>query len=294
MYNNDHFSVVDTCSGAFFRHASDSTNQSELAFILLPRTSSSRALGCVPAQHTVGNKAELDILMMESYQKLSMKTKRGKGKISSQLGSYSCPGLKPNRGGRGIIECHYNLEQVLNCSENTPSYMMQLNNLTKRAERLLDEYLPADDLRAFVRAKKITQFPTLTGSLGIYAAAAMSVDYCSAAHTDLDFFHTVLSVRSVDQSKEERLPFESNYASNPEPAYHFIFPTIGVAVALRPGDHLIFNPNIPHACSVKLKSYANHRTYLCAVYLKLGVVGLNDNKLRLSRLQEEIADIGFE
>ena len=220
IYNNEHFSVVDTCAGAFYRCDNHGMNPSELAFILLPRTSSLRALGCLPEQHSVGNKAELDIAMMEDYQRLAMKTQRGKGKLSSQIGNYSNPGLKPNRAGRGIIECHYNLEQVLNCSDDTPGYMMQLNSLTRRAERLIDEFLPSDDLRAFARAKKLTQFPTLTGPLGIYAAAAMSIDYCSAAHTDRDFFHTVLSVRSVASQRQGL--FHLNVTTLPTLSLHII------------------------------------------------------------------------
>ena len=228
--------------------------------------------------------------MFEEYQALTRGTKRGSSKMSVDAGNYPNVGLKPNRGGHGIVNSHYDLELVLNCDESSPSYMLQLNNLARRSERLVDEYIPTADLRALSKTKEVNMFPTLTGPRGVFAAAAMSIDYCSSAHTDRDFFHSVLAVRTVDLADHAPLPFESNYEVDPAPVYHFVFPTIGVAVALRPGDHLIFNPNLPHCCSMKLPQYENHRTYLCAMYLKLAVIGLNDNRLPLTILQKSIID----
>ena len=295
LYNEQHFSIIDTCNGAYYRGPYGSSSLDEFAFILLPRDSSLRSLGHVPSKHSIGDKAELDIAMMEDYLAVTgtgKKTKRGSKKLSEDSGTYPNPGLKANRGGRGIVESHYCLEQVLNCDESTPSYMMRLNNLARRCERLIGEYIPTNDLRALAKAKVVNEFPAMTGPRGVYATAAISVDYSSAAHTDRDFFHTVLSVRSFDKSTDNQLPFESNYDESPSPVHHFVFPTIGIAVALRPGDHLIFNPNVPHCCSSKLPAYNNHRTYLCAMYLKLAVVGLNDNSLELTGLQNAILDSG--
>ena len=291
IYNSCHFSIVDTCGGASYRGPFDNSSADQLAFILLPRDCSLRSLGHVPANSWTGNKAELDIAMMEDYLRLTrgrLGCKRGSDKLSDDAGSYPNPGLKANRGARGIIESNYNLEQVLNCSNETPSYMMQLNSLARRSERLIDEYIPTNDLRSLAKAKEVNAFPTMTGPRGVFATSAISVDYSSASHTDRDFFHTVLSVRSFDKSPDNMLPFDCNYADSPEPVHHFMFPTIGIAVALRPGDHLIFNPNVPHCCSDKFSAYMNHRTYLCAMYLKIAVVGQNDNKLQLTSLQKSI------
>ncbi len=66
------------------------------------------------------------------------------------------------------------------------------------------------------------------------------------------------------------------YEVDDEIVVYFCFPTLGVAIPLRPGDYLIFNP-IPHCVS----SRCNHTqdVLLVMMYLKTGVVGLNNNDL---------------
>jgi hypothetical protein len=60
---------------------------------------------------------------------------------------------------------------------------------------------------------------------------------------------------------------------------YFCFPTLGVAVPLRPGDFLIFNTLIPHCVSSRCKQ--TDKVYIVAMYLKSSVVGLNNNQLPL-------------
>jgi beta-galactosidase beta subunit len=56
---------------------------------------------------------------------------------------------------------------------------------------------------------------------------------------------------------------------------YFAFPRIGVAVALRPGDFLLFNPREPHSISSRCRREDD--IYIISYYLKTAVVGLNDN-----------------
>ena len=56
---------------------------------------------------------------------------------------------------------------------------------------------------------------------------------------------------------------------------YFCFPRIGAAVALRPGDFFMFNPQEPHCISSRCKS--DDQVYSISCYLKTRVVGLNDN-----------------
>ncbi len=56
---------------------------------------------------------------------------------------------------------------------------------------------------------------------------------------------------------------------------YFAFPRIGMDVALRPGDFLLFNPHEPHSISSRYKS--GDKIFCISSYLKMGVVGLNDN-----------------
>jgi hypothetical protein len=56
---------------------------------------------------------------------------------------------------------------------------------------------------------------------------------------------------------------------------YFAFPQIGIAVALWPGDILMFNPQEPHCISLCCNKDDN--IYYISSYLKTHVVGLNDN-----------------
>jgi beta-galactosidase beta subunit len=56
---------------------------------------------------------------------------------------------------------------------------------------------------------------------------------------------------------------------------YFAFPRIGTAVALQPGDFLLFYPQEPHSILSCCKS--GDKIFCISSYLKTGVVGLNDN-----------------
>jgi len=55
----------------------------------------------------------------------------------------------------------------------------------------------------------------------------------------------------------------------------FAFPRIGAAVALRPGDFILFSPHEPH--SISSRCNREHDVYIISSYRKTAVVGLNDN-----------------
>jgi hypothetical protein len=81
---------------------------------------------------------------------------------------------------------------------------------------------------------------------------------------------------------------KSRYLLNDDIIVFFCFPTLGVAVPLRPGDYLLFNPLIPHCISSRCK-YEDD--IMCvSMYLKTAIVGLNDNSLPLTPLQGKLAD----
>ena len=73
-------------------------------------------------------------------------------------------------------------------------------------------------------------------------------------------------------------------------SYHFIFPSVGYSISLRPGDVLIFNPLLPHCCSHKLKEYNGILVYLLSFYVKTGNVGGNDNMRPITTVENEILE----
>jgi hypothetical protein len=69
---------------------------------------------------------------------------------------------------------------------------------------------------------------------------------------------------------------------------YFCFPTIGVAVPLRPGDYLLFNARIPHCISSRCKF--DDEILCTSTYLKTAIVGMNNNDLPLTQLQARIIE----
>ena len=65
---------------------------------------------------------------------------------------------------------------------------------------------------------------------------------------------------------------------------YMCFPKLGITVALRPGDVIIFNPCEPHVISIGCNDKDD---VLCvAMYLKTAIVGLNDNSIELSPMDD--------
>jgi hypothetical protein len=64
---------------------------------------------------------------------------------------------------------------------------------------------------------------------------------------------------------------------------YFCFPTLSVAVPLRPGDYLMFNSLVPHC----IFSRCNNRddVIVLSMYMKTSVVGMNNNELKITSLQ---------
>jgi len=85
------------------------------------------------------------------------------------------------------------------------------------------------------------------------------------SHVDQDFTMSIVQAH-ID---------EHDYIVKDKIICYFAFPRIGIAVALRPGDFLIFNPQEPH--SISSRCNVEDEVYCISSYLKTAVVGLNDN-----------------
>jgi len=73
------------------------------------------------------------------------------------------------------------------------------------------------------------------------------------------------------------------YDVNDNVVVYFCFPTLGVAVPLRPGDFFIFNAIIPHCVSSRCQQ--EDRLMIISLYLKTSVVGMNNSPLPVSENQ---------
>ena len=71
---------------------------------------------------------------------------------------------------------------------------------------------------------------------------------------------------------------------------YFCFPQIGIAFALHPGDIIIFNAQEPHADVASSRCRVNDKAFCVSIYLKMVIVGLNDNSIELTPMQQSLLE----
>ena len=99
------------------------------------------------------------------------------------------------------------------------------------------------------------------------------------SHTDEDFFYSLTTTASAHGLKHDI----DRYKVDAEVCNYFTFAEQGVAIALRPGDMLIFNPLYQHCLSSRTSFYKNKDVFCLSLYLKTLIVGKNDNSLPLMK-----------
>ena len=124
-----------------------------------------------------------------------------------------------------------------------------LVEVVKRMERCFTSYVNTEDIRKLNLARDLIGFDTIAPSnrrswsfsdrAKIFNGVAFGYNVFLASHRDADY---TLSVTSV------HIEGHTNCSDDPVVAY-FCFPRLGAAVALRPGDVLVFNALEPHANS---------------------------------------------
>ncbi len=101
--------------------------------------------------------------------------------------------------------------------------------------------------------------------LGSTMAWVFGINVYLRSHTNQDFTMSIVQAH-ID---------ERRYTASDSIVCYFCFPRIGTAVALCPGDFLIFNPQEPHLISSRCNP--DDDVYCISSYLKTAIVGLNDN-----------------
>jgi hypothetical protein len=112
-----------------------------------------------------------------------------------------------------------------------------------------------------------------------FGGIAFGTNVFLRCHTDADFTFSIVHVLLKGKSK---------YVLGDDVVTYFCFPTIGVAVPLRPGDYLLFNAKLPHCISSRCKF---EDEILCtSTYLKTAIVGMNNNDLPLTQEQAMVIE----
>ena len=116
-------------------------------------------------------------------------------------------------------------------------------------------------------------------TLKYYGGLAFGCNVFLRCHTDNDYTMSMVQIHLKGKVK---------YNIEDDVVVYFCFPTLGVAVPLRPGDFLLFNALIPHCVSSRCRQA--EEILSIAMYLKTSVVGMNNNQLPPNSLQTVLAD----
>ena len=209
---------------------------------------------------------------------------QGKERIVYSEYKYCTMGTQPCRAEPGVRAYTYHMEKMP--KESWDNIVETLAKL----EIIMSTFVPSDELRLLNLGRELLGYKTMTPTvttdnekklilpLKIFGGVAFGYQVHNAIHTDEDFTRSVVTVH-VDNLQYRYM--------NRVVAY-FCFPRIGIAVALRPGDIIIFNAQEPHAVSSRCRFDDN--VFCVSMYLKTAVVGLNDNSTDLTPMQQSLFD----
>ena len=198
---------------------------------------------------------------------------------------YVCLGQKATLGGRGV-------HSSSNDSQIPQEEYQHIVNVMKHYEKVYFKYADTHHIGRIVHARSAVPYKTMStrncnednadeeipydNKCEIFSSMAVGKNVHLRCHVDNDFTHSVVTVHVKGKK----------YLPNDSIVSYFCFPRLGMAVALRPGDMLIFNPCEEHAISSRCDN--REQTYSISFYLKTAIVGLNNNNQQLTTHQMNI------
>jgi hypothetical protein len=234
-------------------------------YILLPRDSWLKSHNPNP---------ELDVASLKEVLKdWASRSKRGK-KHDGIAKEYAYFGVTIPQANQGVSYRHPVKKSVLE----------HLSKMMKRMQFLANSWLPFGLITILEEVKTICQDNVSfdrseNGTKEIWSSMATSYNYVSPAHIDKDAFLGCLTVTFVPRVKDDNVDY-GRYSEKEYPvSLYFCFPEHGVAVALRPGDVMFFNPREYHCVSQRTNEYKDEQVFVTSFYLKAAQVSLNNNSI---------------
>jgi hypothetical protein len=203
---------------------------------------------------------------------------RGNGKRIFSDYKYCNMGVQACRAARGVRESSYHRDSM------PVEQWDNIVEMMKRTENALSSFVDTKSLRQLNAAKKMLKYKTMATSSShlhpnyIFGGLAFGINVHLSCHTDHDYTWSVVSLHLLGYQ----------YKLIDGIIAYFCFPRLGVAVPLRPGDILVFNPTEPHAISSRCNR--EDKVYCLSMYLKTAVVGLNDNTIPLTSTEDIAKD----
>jgi len=132
---------------------------------------------------------------------------------------------------------------------------------------LFDMFIESEQIRLIHGAIDLVQGQTFTidcksgfDSTRIYGAFASGIDVYLNTHTDKDFTYCCTTIH-----------MKVGYSLTHKIVGYFTFPRLGIAIPIRPGDVLFFNPQEPHCVSSRCDNA--DRIYCLSLYFKSDNIG---------------------
>ena len=140
-------------------------------------------------------------------------------------------------------------------------------------------------LQGFQNAIRFGNFATMPGPPGthknasIYGAISSGHNVFLSSHMDEDFFYSVVTVQAKKSDG-------SLYSMSDDICYYFVFTEYVWQWLSTPGMcSYSTQPLVYH--SVMTPVNPENEVWCCSLYLKMGVVGKNDNSMPLTELEKE-------
>lgn len=191
---------------------------------------------------------------------------------------YSCLGVLASRTGGvdDMKKCYSSLSR---------QHWRVLMKMTTRAEAAFESFADTCVIHQLMKAKEHVPFKTMTSPHSItsakyFGAMAFGRNVFARCHTDEDF---TISVTQIYLEGVDECGIHDRVVA------FFCFPTLGVAIPMRPGDYVLFDATIPHCVSSRCHSGENIMGV--SFYLKSLVVGMNNNTIPLTRKQIYLASL---
>lgn len=247
-------------------------------FVLIPRSDS---IG----ERMMGKDGSMQKELFEVFQKLEERSpasntrQKNVQRVMMPDGEnckYVVIGTSPNRGGKGTRESM----KALDCPDLN-LHRTVFGKWYRRVEHCAMKYLPWYLRKLLSVVGDMCNRGTMPldggSSSDIWPALAVGRNVFLNVHTDVDYFWTLTSVVA------DEIP------SDDDPIICYMcFPTLNLAVALRNGDLLLFNPLVPHCVSSRRNK--EKEAYCLSLYMKSLLVGGSNNDQVVSTQNEEIAD----
>jgi hypothetical protein len=174
---------------------------------------------------------------------------------------YTCAGIQVSRNSCDVVEFVPHMDKLATCHWEALIWIMRC------AELGFEELADHQVISHMWNAKNTVPFKTMPlsnstkSSCKYYGGLAFGCNVFLWCHTDEDF---TMSIVQVFVNGKETYHIDNSVV------IYFCFPTLGVAVPLRPGDYLMFNSLVPHCVS----SRCNNRddVIVLSMYMKTSIV----------------------